>query len=445
MSEQKKHTILIRLKEGVDPSKIIPANNTENFFLSSNDSGNNLKLNRLHSIKSVVEREKKDKLSLLEANVNDEKIFEQAYKNMSETEKKLYRTYKIKIDNNVDIDYLLDNLNQNDDVEFADIDKPLALYMTPTDHRFPKMYNLKNIHCQEAWDISQGEGVIVAVIDSGVDYNHPDIKASMWQDENGKHGYDFSGDMDTIDDNDIVSDSDPMDVNGHGTHVAGTIAAAGNNEIGIIGVAPKAKIMSLKIFPNAFDSTAATALRFAVDNGAKVLNNSWGPEIQRPENEIIQNALDYVYKKGAIAIFAAGNENDDTRYYSPANYKKTISVSAVDKNDKRASFSNYGNIVDVAAPGVTILSLKAGTSDYVSEDFSGTSMAAPHVSGLVALLLSKKPTLTFTEIKKILRESSDEIHTDKPIGTGRINAYKALTHPLLEESTSRVRELVGMK
>lgn len=252
--------------------------------------------------------------------------------------------------------------------------------------------------------------------------------------------------VDHLEDN----NNDPMDDfsaegDGHGTHVAGTIAAVGNNEIGVIGVAPKVKIMALKIFPNAFDSVAAKALRYAVDHGAKVLNNSWGPINRRPSNRTVENALDYVYEKGAIAVFAAGNSSDDTKYYSPANYEKTIAVSAVNKNDKRGSFSNYGEVVEVAAPGVNILSLKARSNDYISEGFSGTSMAAPHVSGLVALILSKKSTLTFEEVKTIVKESADEIETDKYIGSGRVNAYKALNHNLLIGTTSSTRELIGVR
>lgn len=430
MSEQvKKNTILVGLKEGADPKSILPVNVAESF----SDLGN-LKIERLHSIKPVVEKVKAETASVLEANLNDEEIFKSAYVRMSETEKKLYRTYEINIGDNVDSEALLDELRKNDNIEYAELDQPLVLYMNPNDSRFPELYGLKNMQCPKAWDISQGEEIVVAVIDSGVDYNHPDIKANMWKDINGKYGYDFSDNN-----NDPMDDFSP-EGDGHGTHVAGTIAAVGNNEIGVIGVAPKVKIMALKIFPNAFDSVAAKALRYAVDHGAKVLNNSWGPTNRRPSNPVVENALNYVYEKGAIAVFAAGNSGDDTKYYSPANYEKTIAVSAVSKNDKRGGFSNYGEVVEVAAPGVDILSLKARSSEYIS--FSGTSMAAPHLSGLVALILSKKSTLTFEEVKKVLKESADEIETDKYIGSGRINAYKALNHNLLIGTTSPIRELV---
>lgn len=442
MSEQvRKNTILVGLKEGVDPKSILPANVTESLSDHSN-----IKIERLHSIKSVVEKAKTENASILEANISDEEIFNNEYERMSEVEKRLYRTYEIKIEDNVNVEALLDKLRKSDGIEYAELDHPLTLYMNPNDPRYPELYGLKNMQCSKAWDISQGEGIVVAVIDSGVDYNHPDIKENMWIDENGKHGYDFSD-----------NDSDPMDDpalrgDGHGTHVAGTIAAVGNNRIGVIGVAPKAKIMALKIFPNGTDSVAARALRYAVDHGAKVLNNSWGPRDRRPSNPVVEQALDYVYEKGAIAVFAAGNSNDDAQYYSPANYEKTIAVSAVNKDDKRGYgddeprgyFSNYGEVVEVAAPGVDILSLKVRSNNYTNS-FSGTSMASPHVSGLVALILSKKPTLTFEEVKKILKESSDEINTDKYIGSGRVNAYKSLNHNLLTGITPSTRELTGVR
>lgn len=399
MSEQvKKNTILVKLKEGANTKSIFPANVTENF------SGQvNIKIERLHSIKPVINKIKTGATSTF-TNLNDEEIFKNAYTQMSETEKKLYRTYEVNISDSNHTDFLLTSLRNNTDIEFAELDQPLALYENtnpPNDKRFSELYGLKNIQCPEAWDISQGENVIVAVIDSGVDYNHPDLTINMWKDVTGRYGYDFSG-----------NDDFPKDTHGHGTHVAGIIAAEGNNQRGIIGVAPKAKIMALKIFPNGFDSIAAKALKYAVDNGAKIISNSWGPEVSRPSNPVIEDALDYVYEKGAIAIFAAGNNNDDAQNYSPANYAKVLCVSAVDKDDTRGHFdesgyfSNYGNAVDVAAPGVNILSLNANTNGYMRN--SGTSMAAAHVSGLAALILSKRPNLTFEEVKIIIQESSED-------------------------------------
>lgn len=416
-------TILVSLKEGVNPQSILPSSVLSHDFEATSEG---IKIQRLHSIEPILERAS---ITSHEENLNNEEVFEKEYKNMSETEKKLYRTYEIKVDENIiDVNSLMDELRNNGGVEHVQLDQLNELHDTPNDTHYNKLYGLKNMQCERAWSITQGQDVVVAVVDSGVDYNHPDIKQNMWKDENGRFGYDFS-------DNDV----DPMDVGQHGTHVAGTIAAIGNNGMGIIGVAPKVKIMALKVFPQSFDSVIARALRYAVDKGAKVINNSWGPKRRTPKNFVVEEALDYVYEKGAIAIFSAGNKNDETKHYSPANYSKTIAVGAVNINDQRAEFSNYDERVDVAAPGVDILSLKAKTDSYIEMD--GTSMAAPHVSGLVALLLSKKPDLTFKQVMQILKESADEIHTDKFIG-GRVNAFKALTHDLMTENVVSERELV---
>ncbi|MFZ5987595.1 MAG: S8 family peptidase [Bacillota bacterium] len=426
-----KNTVLISLKEGVDPRSVLPANvMTRNNNESIGTMG--IKIQRLHNIEPVVKKARSAAPSSLEANMNDEKVFENEYKNMGDAEKKLYRTYEVKVDENVDLEKLLDELRKNDGVEHAELNYLNSLHEKPNDIHYDELYGLKNMQCEKVWDITMGEDVVVAVLDTGVDYNHPDMKENMWKDENGRYGYDFSDD-----------DEDSMDYDLHGTHVAGTIAAVGNNGMGVIGVAPKVKIMALKVFPQAFDSVLARALKYAVDNGARIISNSWGPRSRRPRNLIVEQALDYVYEKGAIAVFSAGNENDETRYYSPANYSKTIAVGAVDANDKRAEFSNYDELVDVAAPGVDILSLKAHSDSYTNMD--GTSMAAPHVSGLVALLLSKKPDLTFEQVMKILKESADEIQTDKYVGSGRVNAYKALSHSLMTGNVVEERELAGVR
>ncbi|MFH0924097.1 MAG: S8 family serine peptidase [bacterium] len=264
------------------------------------------------------------------------------------------------------------------------------------DQNFDDFYGLKKIHCEEAWDISQGEGVVVAVIDTGVDYNHEDIAENIWinpgedinhngkvdtevmnHDEDINHNGlvdegDFNGidddgngyiddicDLNRIDDdgNGYIDDirgwnfvgynvkeeqdpkgnyygnNDPMDDYGHGMHCAGTIAAVGNNNIGVIGVAPKARIMPVKGLDNTGYGTTdnlAMCIKYAADSGAKVLSNSWGPSTRVPSNRTMEEVIDYVYAKGCIVIFASGNSDDDVAYYSPANYSKTIAVAAIE-------------------------------------------------------------------------------------------------------------------
>lgn len=374
----------------------------------------------LKSAKRLFNPEEKFKSSTeSKSSVFSEKRFNKLYETLDTAEKALYRIWYIDIEEDEDVYEVLEEIKSNPSVEFAEIDQLNSLYFSPNDPLYPQLYGLRLIDSECAWNTSQGEDILVAVLDTGVNYNHPDISSNMWRDPNGNFGYDFSD-----------NDSDPMDYHGHGSHCAGTIAAIGNNNTGVIGVAPKAKIMAVKIFPNAYDSVIAQALRYAVDNGAKILSNSWGPNNRRPSAPVLEAAINYVTSKGGICVFAAGNKNDDVQYYSPANMAVTITVGATDSNDNRASFSNYGSKIDVAAPGVNILSLRHNNIGYTS--MSGTSMACPHVAGAVALLLAKKPNLNFNQINNELKNSSDQISTDQQLGEGRINTCK-----LLQDSSRR--------
>jgi subtilisin family serine protease len=287
------------------------------------------------------------------------------------------------------------------------------LLYIPADPLYSELYGLKKMDCEKAWDYTSGKEVIVAVIDTGVDYNHPDLKNNMWVDSAGNHGYNFSED-----------NNNPMDYHSHGTHVSGTIASTGNNSIGIVGVAFNAKIMAVKIFPNAVDTVCSKAIVYAVDNGAKVINNSWGPTAKRPSNPVVEQAIDYAVSKGVTVVFAAGNNADDVKNYSPANYHNVFCVAATDKNDEVAGFSNYGDNVLITAPGKDIVSLKFNSFEYTV--MSGTSMAAPHMSGLAALIISKFPSLSLTEIREKVKNNVDKINSVNPVGSGRVNAFKAV-------------------
>lgn len=336
------------------------------------------------------------------------------YGSLSKEEQKLQRIYIVEIPEGGDIDSFIQELAQNDFVDYAQEDKINQLLAIPNDPLWNELWGMQKVGAPEAWDVSLGDDIVVAVVDTGVDYNHPDISSNMWRGVNNEFGRDFSDD-----------DDDPMDYQGHGSHVAGTIAALVNNSTGVVGLAPNAKIMAIKVFPNAFDQVIARAMKWAVDNGAKILNNSWGPTGRQPTNQVLEDAIDYVNSKGAICVFAAGNSNDDTQFYSPANMESVITVGAIDRNDDRASFSNWGSPVDVSAPGVDILSLKHKTSSYLR--LSGTSMAAPHVAGLAALYLRANQAATFMQVKSAIEDAVDSIQTDRPVGKGRINAAKTLS------------------
>lgn len=380
-------------------------------------NGVGFEIARVHSTEHVVKKylDKNPKRSA----IAPEELEEEAVNNLeNKYEKALYLDYQVELPKNVNLDEVLEALKKDANVDYAQKDMLNELKMTPNDPYFTndarddrKLWGLKAIGADKAWDLTQGEEIIVAVVDSGVDSKHPDLVNNLWRNAKGTHGYDFSD-----------KDDYPDDADGHGTHVAGTIGATGNNGIGVIGVAPKVKIMAAKIFPNAYDTVCANALRYVVDNGARVINNSWGPTGRSPSNPAVEKVIDYAHSKGVVVVFAAGNSNDNADYYSGANYSKTISVAAVDKYYRRASFSNYGKTVDIAAPGVSIMSTWPNNK-YNS--IQGTSMASPHVAGLAALILSKNPKLTNEEVRTILKNTATKV-SDTTIGAGVINAYEAV-------------------
>ena len=330
-----------------------------------------------------------------------------------------------------------------------------------------------DIDAPEGWNIITDSNVIVAVIDTGVDYNHPDLAANMWKnpaeangipgvddDNNGYiddvYGYDFC----TIDDG--HTDSDPMDDMYHGTHVAGIIGAIGNNGIGVTGVCWKVKIMALKAISSSNNMVTADAIdciEYAIANGAKVLNNSWG--INR-NDQALKNAVEAANTAGVLFIAAAGNENNnnDSNPAYPASYncENIISVLATDPCDKRADVnygssiywwaSNYGpNTVDLGAPGVDIYSTFPSTQTIGMQGWmetyyymwSGTSMSAPYVSGACALVWAKYPNLTHLQVKEAIMNSVDVPPVPlQCVSHGRLNLNKALKYwaPLPDESFS---------
>lgn len=345
---------------------------------------------------------------------------------------------------------LLELYRRDPNVEYAEPNYIVTIEANPNDASYPLLWGLNNtgqtggtadadIDAPEAWDYLYGSwgNVVVAVIDTGVDYNHPDLSGNMWvntgeipndgidNDGNGYiddyRGWDFCN-----------NDNDPFDDNGHGTHVAGTIAAAGYNGIGVIGVNYKAKIMPVK-FLNAsgsgYASDAIEAILYAARMGAKVMSNSWGG-IGYSISEL--NAINTAYANGNGALFvaAAGNnstDNDLAPFY-PASYEvpNVVSVAATDNNDAMAWFSCYGfTSVDLGAPGVDIYSTKPGSA---YQYLSGTSMATPHVSGVAALIMAAYPYLTVNEVKNLILNSTDPLASlkDKTVTGGRLNAFRAL-------------------
>lgn len=291
----------------------------------------------------------------------------------------------IKLEKTKDVKGAIEKLKKMKGIEFAEPDYIVRANYIPDDTYFYLMWGLNNtgnidIDAPEAWDIERGENsVTVAVIDTGVQTNHPDLAGQFVT------GYDFY-----FDDTSVYDGLD----DDHGTHVAGTIAAI-DNSIGVIGVAPNIKIMPLKFLgpDGGYISDAIDAINYAKQNGADIINASWGGG---GYSESLKNAIESF---GGVFVVAAGNNKTDTdkNPYYPASYTSSniISVAAIDKYGALASFSNYGlNSVDIAAPGVDIASTYPDSYAYMS----GTSMAAPHVSGIIALLKSYNNSLTTQEL-----------------------------------------------
>jgi len=290
-----------------------------------------------------------------------------------------------------------------------------AVYV-PSDAYWGSLWGMRNIKADQAWDIHKGlSTVVVAVVDTGVEYTHPDLAAHYMA-----GGYDW-----------VNTDKDPLDDNGHGTHCAGVAAAVMDNGIGVVGVA-QVSVMAEKVLDSTGSGTmadVANGITHAADNGAKVISLSLGayfPSIT------LQNACQYAWNRGCILVAAAGNDFTYMPFY-PAAYDTVIAVAATNIRDSSASYSNFGDWIELSAPG--------GDGSYTNEWIlstykgggyawgKGTSMAAPHVSGLAALVWSYKPSLINQELRTHLYNTADDLgYAGKDIyfGYGRINAYRAL-------------------
>ncbi|HEU4872088.1 MAG TPA: S8 family peptidase [Pyrinomonadaceae bacterium] len=358
---------------------------------------------------------------------------------------------------NADAASIVAQYSQLPEVEYAEPNYEINLEETnagplvpvlPHDPQFNDQWALANsgqrggkqgadISATLAWATTTGnDKLVVAVLDTGVDYTHEDLVENMWVRPATMAPY-HDNELGTIDDlngfNAIDSAADPMDDNGHGTHCAGIIGAEGENNLGIAGVNWKVQIMPLK-FLNAGGSgstkDAIEAINYVINRkkagvNIRIISASWGStQKSRALGDIIRKA----YENDILFVAAAGNssvDNDRTPHY-PSSYPNVISVAALDRNDQLASFSNFGvKSVMIGAPGVDILSTWLG-NEY--EEKSGTSMATPVVSGVAALILAKNPRMSVEDLHKRLMDSTDPIIAlkGKTVSGGRINAAKAL-------------------
>lgn len=333
--------------------------------------------------------------------------------------------------------------------------------MTPNDPMFGDLWGLVNtgdnepassrgnssprglagadVNALGAWESTKGSrDVKIAVIDTGVDYNHPDLRANMWVNEaelNGQEGFDDDGNgyVDDIHGYDFANnDGDPMDGNGHGTHCSGTIAAEHDNGIGIAGVMAQAQIVAVKFLTDAGSGSTADAVKavdYATTVGVDIMSNSWGGG---GSSQALKEAIERAKDAGIVFTAAAGNSATDnnSKPHYPSNYdvENVISVAAHNYADTLASFSCYGSrTVHVAAPGRNILSTVPGDSYEV---YSGTSMATPHVTGVVGLYIAQHGRSDVAALRENLMSSSvyARAYGRKTIGGGRVDAYNFLNH-----------------
>jgi len=348
----------------------------------------------------------------------------------------------------VDAKAMAERLQRNPSVELVEPNYIVSANVLPNDPDLSLLWGLNNIgqsggtadadiDTPEAWDIETGATapVLVAVIDTGVDYNHDDLKDNMWinpgeiagnsidDDDNGYiddvYGYDFSN-----------NDGDPYDDHSHGTHVAGTIAARGDNGLGITGVSWGAKIMAVKFLSGSGSGTTADAVDavlYAAAMGARITNNSWGGG---GYSQALEDAIRTAHEANSLFVAAAGNSNSNNDLYPhyPSSYDvpNVFAVAATDHNDQRASFSSYGaTTVDLGAPGDDIYSTTPGQSYGYK---SGTSMATPHVTGAAAVVLAQNPDLTAEGVKALLMDTVDPLSglAGLTVTGGRLNLNNAL-------------------
>ncbi len=372
--------------------------------------------------------------------------------------------YEIKSDLEIDS---LQKLFEND-ISFVNI-TPNHIYKINRSNRtndslFDTQWNLKQVNALKAWEKATGKGVIVGVIDTGIDFEHPDLIGGLWintaEDINGNGRFDawnakeirngVSGDLDGIDndgngfiddvigfdfvDQDVVNfgdyrDPDPIpeDEGDHGTSVSGVISATTNNNIGIASVAPGAKVLTSKAFDisgNAEADDIAKAIVYAVMNGAKVLNFSFG---ERYESPIMYDAIKFAYAAGCVMITSAGNTGWFGEHY-PSIYPEVINIGGTNSSGGRYGRSNYGSFTDLTAPGEQVMTTVTGAKYAL---VSGTSIAAPHVSAVVAMLFEIDPTLKPEEIHGILTATATDTGAegwDVFYGAGILDAYEAVNY-----------------
>jgi subtilisin family serine protease len=386
----------------------------------------------------------------------------------------LDRTWVLDVAGRGDLDAVARDVAADPAVEYCEPDRVATVQLVPNDpffgstgssgQPFDDLWGAKRIGAPAAWDVTRGAGVLVAGVDTGVDDDHPDLAANRWNNDGEIAGNsvddDGNGFVDDVRGWDFADDdADPHDDYFHGTHVAGTIAALGNNGVGVVGIAYESRIMAVRglgTTGSGASSALAEAILYAVDNGADVINASWGG---LGDSQTISDAVAVAHAAGVVFVTSAGNAGADASDYFPAADPNAITVSAFTHADARASFSNFGVKIDVGAPGggdlpppndyasnsiLSVLAsdvhpsntppgalvLESAGASYLR--IAGTSMASPHVAGTAALVLATHPGFSVEQVRQVLRSTAIDLAPagfDTDSGYGLVNAAAAVVAP----------------
>ena len=352
------------------------------------------------------------------------------------------RTYYLGFKEGADLEVIKEKLSKDKDIELVDFNHIYKIQFEPNDPAFSLQWGLEKIGIAPTYDLEMGDSsVIIAILDTGVDLDHQDLDSNLLQ------GYDFvsceQGGCTTCDygnEDCDLEDNDPSDAHGHGTHVAGISSAITNNGFGVASVCPGCNILPVRVCYKSEDLNSYCrsndifeGIFYSInmsgggipsnDNVANIISMSFGGS---EDNLFVDLAVEEAYNSNVVLVGAAGNNNNQNLFY-PAAYSEVISVASIDENDSKGTSSNYGNWIDVSAPGVNIISTVIDFFEYKT----GTSMAAPHVSGLAGLIISSYSGFTNDQVKDIIKNNTDSINQSNPgfeglLGSGRINTLSSL-------------------